>query len=116
MMNVRAAEKKASFMDDRKHLTSREVERLMDATRGSRNEARDRCLLLLIFRHGLRVSEACQLKLHQVDTESRILHLARLKRGLSTTQPLRSDELKGHQCMAQRTRPDEADWQDILCQ
>jgi type 1 fimbriae regulatory protein FimB len=79
---------------DRKHLTGREVERLIEATRGSRNEARDRCLLLLMFRHGLRVSEACQMKLDQVDTESRMLHVARLKGGLSTTQPLRGDELR----------------------
>jgi type 1 fimbriae regulatory protein FimB len=79
---------------DRKHLTSREVERLMEATKGSRNEARDRCLFLLMFRHGLRVSEACQMKLDQVDTESRVLHVARLKAGLSTTQPLRGDELR----------------------
>jgi type 1 fimbriae regulatory protein FimB len=79
---------------DRKHLTGREVERLIEATKGSRNEARDRCLLLLIFRHGLRVSEACRLKLDQVDTESRVLHVARLKGGLSTTQPLRGDELR----------------------
>lgn len=38
---------------ERKHLTSREVERLIEATKGSRNEARDRCLLLMMFRHGL---------------------------------------------------------------
>ena len=56
-------------MSDRKHLTAREVERLITATRGSRTEARDRCLILLIFRHGLRVSEACGLRLHQVDLE-----------------------------------------------
>ena len=30
---------------DRKHLTGREVERLIEATKGSRNEARDRCPL-----------------------------------------------------------------------
>src|SRR3954469_24019267 len=84
----------ADHDSDRKHLTGREVERLIEAARGSRNEARDRCLLLLMFRHGLRVSEACGLKLDQVDTESRVLHVARLKRGLSTTQPLRSDELR----------------------
>ena len=54
---------------------------------------RDRCLLLLMFRHGLRVSEACRMKLDQVDTESRVLHVARLKSGLSTTQHLRGDEL-----------------------
>lgn len=80
-------------MTDRKHLTEREVDRLIDATKGSRNEARDRCLLLLMFRHGLRVSEACGLRLSQVDTESRVLHVARLKKGLSTTHPLRSREM-----------------------
>ena len=69
-------------ISDRKHLTSREVERLMEATKDSRNEVRDRCLLLLMFRHGLRVSEACRMKLDQVDTESRVLHVARLKSGL----------------------------------
>ena len=64
------------------------------ATRGSRTEARDRCLILLMFRHGLRVSEACALKLSQVDLDSRVLHVARLKQGLSTTHPLRTDELR----------------------
>jgi type 1 fimbriae regulatory protein FimB len=59
----------------------------MAATRGTRNEARDRCLLLLMFCHGLRLSEACQLRLYQVDTQSRVLHIVRLKHGLSTTQP-----------------------------
>jgi type 1 fimbriae regulatory protein FimB len=78
----------------RSHLTGLEVGKLMAATRGSRNEARDRCLLLLMFRHGLRVSEACRLKLEQVDTKGKVLHIVRLKHGLSTTQPLRGDELK----------------------
>jgi type 1 fimbriae regulatory protein FimB len=50
--------------------------------------------LFLMFRHGLRVSEACRLKLDQVDVKSRVLHIARLKNGLSTTQPLRGDELR----------------------
>ncbi len=33
--------------NDRKHLTEREVDRLTDATTGSRYAARDKCLLLL---------------------------------------------------------------------
>src|ERR1039457_4118138 len=78
----------------RKHLTRLEVEKLIDAAKGGRNGTRDRCLLLLMFRHGLRVSEACRLTLDQVDSESRVLHVRRLKGGLSTTQPLRSDELR----------------------
>lgn len=45
-------------MNVRKHLSGREFERLLEAFKGSRNETRDRCLLLLMFRHGLRVSEA----------------------------------------------------------
>ncbi len=64
---------------DRKHLTDREVQRLPDATHAGGNEARDRCLILLIYRHGLRVSEACRLKLDQVDTESRVIHVRRLR-------------------------------------
>jgi type 1 fimbriae regulatory protein FimB len=81
-------------VNDRKHLSGREFERLLDAIKGSRNETRDRCLILLMFRHGLRVSEACGLVLEQVDVESRILHVARLKGGLSTTHPLRGDEIR----------------------
>jgi type 1 fimbriae regulatory protein FimB len=82
------------MMNDRRHLVSAEVEKLLEAAKGSRNAARDRCLLLLMFRHGLRVSEACGLKLSQVDTESRVMHVKRLKAGLSTTHPLRGDELR----------------------
>jgi type 1 fimbriae regulatory protein FimB len=86
--------RKTSQKNDRKHLTAHEMESLLAAVKGSRNEARDRCFLLLMFRHGLRVSEACGLKLSQADTESRILHVSRLKKGLSTSQPLRTDELR----------------------
>jgi type 1 fimbriae regulatory protein FimB len=71
-----------------------EVEKLMEVEKGSRNAPRDRCLLLLMFRHGLRVSEACGLRLSQVDIESRLLHVRRLKAGLSTTHPLRGDEIR----------------------
>jgi integrase len=81
-------------MTDRKHLSGREFERLMEAIKGSRNETRDRCLVLLMFRHGLRVSEACGSVLEQVDVESRVLHDARLKGGLSTTHPLGGDEIR----------------------
>src|SRR6266850_7758789 len=81
-------------MRARKHLVFAEVEKLLEVAKDSRHAARDRCLLLLMFRHGLRVSEACGLRLSQVDVESRVLHVARLKQGLSTTHPLRSDELR----------------------
>jgi len=50
--------------------------------------------LLLMFRHGLRVSEAVGLKLSDVDLEGRSVHVKRLKRGLSTMHPLRGEELR----------------------
>lgn len=78
--------------DDRKQLTRRETEKLIAATQGSRNPARDRCLLLLMFRHDLRVSEAVGLNLSQIDLEGWTLHVQRLKGGLSTMHPLRGDE------------------------
>jgi type 1 fimbriae regulatory protein FimB len=82
------------MMHDRKHLVSAEVGKLLEAAKGSRNAARDHCLLLLMFRHGLRVSEACGLTLSHVDIDSCVLHVTRLKAGLSTTHPLRGDELR----------------------
>ena len=81
-------------MLERNYLVTAEVDRLLAATQGSRNAARDRCLPLLTFHHGLRVSEACGLKLSQVDVENRVVHVLRLKKGLSTTQPLRLEELR----------------------
>jgi len=92
-------------MTDQKHLSGGEFERLLEANEGSRNEIRASCLVLLMFRHGLRVSEACGLVLEQVDVESRVLHDARLKGGLSTTHPLRGDEIRAIKAwLVERTR------------
>jgi integrase len=73
-------------VNNRKHLTADEIDKLISATKGVRYEARDRCLLLLMFRHGLRVSEACGLLLSHVDIESRVLHVARLKNHAPATR------------------------------
>ena len=59
----------------RSHLTGSEVGKLIAAPRGIRNEARDLCRLLLMFRHGLCISEACRLRLDQVDAQSRVVHI-----------------------------------------
>jgi type 1 fimbriae regulatory protein FimB len=81
-------------MDKRTYLSVAEVDQLLAAIKGAWHEARNRCLLLLLFRHGLRVSEACQLRLSQVDLAARVLHVARLKHGLASTHPLRGDEIR----------------------
>lgn len=81
-------------LDERKYLTPGEVERLLEAAKTTAHPERDRCLILLMFRHGLRVSEALQMPVWAVDIEGRVLHVARLKGGLSTSHPLRADELR----------------------
>src|SRR4051794_32348439 len=61
---------------DRRHLTPREVESLIQGVaESSRNSERDRCLLLLTYRHGFRVSEVCGLPLDHVDIDGRVLHV-----------------------------------------
>ena len=83
------------WSSERKHLTAQEIDRLLAATKDNeRTGLRDRCLILLMYRHGLRVTEACALQLDQVDLESKVLHVTRLKGGLSTSHPLRNEEIR----------------------
>ena len=51
----------------REHLTEAEVERLMKATKDNRYGHRDATMILVAYRHGLRVSELVDLRWEQVD-------------------------------------------------
>jgi type 1 fimbriae regulatory protein FimB/type 1 fimbriae regulatory protein FimE len=53
----------------REHLTEREVAKLIEAARGNPYGLRDSTMLLIAFRHGLRVSELCELQWTQVKFE-----------------------------------------------
>jgi len=80
----------------REHLTQEEVQKLLAATKKeglSRNPQRDHCLLFLMVRHGLRVSEACQLKVTDVNVKEKIIHIHQLKNGNATTQPMYNGEV-----------------------
>ena len=79
----------------REHLTSDEVESLMQTAKGEgRHRQRDATLILLMYRHGLRVSEAIALRWDQVDLKQGVLHVNRLKQGTPSTHPLRGPELR----------------------
>src|SRR6202035_5399023 len=64
----------------REYLTAEEIDKLLTAAKtASRNPARDYCALLLMFRHGLRVSELCAIKLSDINVSTKEFHVNRLK-------------------------------------
>ena len=78
----------------REHLTLDEVEALMQSAGNiGRHQHRDRTLILIMFRHGLRVSEAVDLKWDQVDFKAGSIHINRLKNGKPATHYLEGDEM-----------------------
>lgn len=80
--------------EKRYHLRPEEVETLVKAARGNRHGQRDACLVFMLARHGLRVSEAIALDWDQVDWQAKEITIARLKNGKRATHPLRGDELR----------------------
>ena len=71
------------------------MHRLMQAAgRLGRHSHRDTTLILMAYRHGLRVSEVIALRWDQVDVIQGCLHVYRLKNGISTVHPLRGPELR----------------------
>ena len=63
----------------REHLTEAEMDRLLAALRRKRHGNRDWLIGLLIYRHGLRVSEACDLRWDDIDLAKRTIIVRRLK-------------------------------------
>ena len=51
-------------------------------------------MLLLTFRHGLRVSELINVRMSDIDLDTGRLFVRRLKGSLSTSQPLEGDEIR----------------------
>lgn len=81
-------------MKQRKFLTRKEIDALLQATKLGRYTERDYCLLLMEFFHGFRISGLSRLAMNDVDLTQDVIYVRRLKRGLSIIQPLHSQEIK----------------------
>ena len=84
-----------AMLRSREYLTEDEVSDLISAAgRVGRNRLRDATLILVSYRHGLRVSEAADLRWEQVELKRRLLHVRRIKNGRASTHPLGEQERK----------------------
>ncbi len=79
----------------REHLSEKEVSALLDAAKKKgRHGHRDATLILLAYRHALRVSELVALRWDQIDLSQGLLHVSRAKNGTPSTHPLRGPEIR----------------------
>jgi site-specific recombinase XerD len=77
----------------REHLTEAEMDRLLAALKRNRHGHRDWLIGLMIYRHGLRVSEACDLRWDDLDLSKRTIIVRRPKGSNDSTHYLERDEL-----------------------
>lgn len=88
---------KNSEYRSREYLTTDEVNVLLEAVQSSpsfRYPERDYALILLSFRHGLRVGEASNLKWDAVDLKNGTIYITRSKSSDSGIHPLQPDEVE----------------------
>jgi integrase len=82
-------------VQDRRYLRPDEANRLIDAAaKRGRYPFRDKVLVRMVYRHGLRASEAVEMRWSQLDLEQGVLRVARKKGGSDATHTLDRDELR----------------------
>lgn len=73
----------------REHLTPAEIDSLIHAAKQvGRHGFRDAIMILIAYRHGLRVSELVSLRWSNVDLKQGLLYVVRLKNGIASHHPL----------------------------
>jgi integrase len=80
----------------REYLTPKEVEQLIAAAkhRDRRYGLRDATMILVAFRHGLRVAELCALTWDQIDFAAGMMHVNRVKNGIASVQQIGGEEMR----------------------
>ena len=86
---------KNSDVRSREYLTSDELVALQKAARRvGRHGHRDATIILLSYRHGLRVSEAISLRWDHINLKQGTIHVTRVKNGVDSVHPLSGAEIR----------------------
>ncbi len=95
IVNGKVTRKPYKDIRSREYLTPDEMENLMDTAKNAgRHGHRDKTLILIAYRHALRVSELISLRWDMVDLNRGLLHVSRLKNGVDSVHPIRGPELR----------------------
>ena len=89
----------------REHLNETEITKLVTSLKANRHGHRDWLIGLLIYRHGLRVSEACDLRWDDLDLPKRTITVRRLKGSTDSVHFLERDELAGLKRLQREQEP-----------
>ena len=92
----------------RRYLTADQLGALIKAARKGRYGRRNATLVLLMARHGLRVTEAIDLRWSQIDFSKGHLHVMRLKNGIDSVHPIEGDELRALRELKRSQEPQSA--------
>src|SRR5680860_1251060 len=92
--NVKSTEKETTNAHERQKdfLSDVEIKLLLKASKKTRLPKRNYLLLLMIYRHGLRASEAIAIKKSEVNIKESRIWINRLKSGLSVEHPMSAGE------------------------
>lgn len=82
----------ANTQSGKDFLSKAEVDRLLAAAKEARHGTRDYLLLLMLYRHGLRVSEALGLRRDDVNLQQARIWIKRIKNDLSVEHPIAGEK------------------------
>jgi type 1 fimbriae regulatory protein FimB/type 1 fimbriae regulatory protein FimE len=89
----------------REYLTDSEVERLIKAAGDNRYAHRDATMVLIAYRHGLRVAELVRLRWEAIDFKAGTIHVSRVKGSSASVHPLSGRELRALRRLQREQNP-----------